>query len=204
MTKRLIIATGNPGKAREFRALLGSDIEVQTLADYPDLVMPPEVGETFAVNAAEKARYVMNILGQPTLADDSGLAVDALDGAPGVRSARYAPGTDRDRYLALLDALKDVPIPQRSARFICSMAFATPEHAPIVVEGRCEGRIGNEPRGEGGFGYDPVFLPNGRDSTMAMLTMTEKSAISHRGNAVKKIIEPLGRYFSLELGLRKP
>jgi XTP/dITP diphosphohydrolase len=204
MPKRLIIATGNEGKSREFRALLGETIEVQTLADFPELVMPPETGLSFKANAAAKARFVMEKLGLPTLADDSGLVVDALNGAPGVRSARYAPGSDKDRYVALLAALRGVPSNQRSARFVCAMAFFAPGQDPAEAEGRCEGQITTEASGEEGFGYDPIFRPEGRDLTMAALSMEEKSAISHRGNAVKKILVSLQSYFSLELGLRKP
>jgi len=203
MKPKLIIATGNAGKAKEFRALLGQEIEVLTLADFPKIVMPPEDAETFSENALAKAKFVAETVGLPTLADDSGLVVDALDGAPGVRSARYVEGTDQDRYLALLDAMKDVAKDRRSARFVCAMAFVAIDGTSKSVEGTCEGHIVETPEGKNGFGYDPIFRPEGRDSTMATLTMDQKSSISHRGNATKKMLDVLETHFSLELGLRK-
>lgn len=201
---RLIIATGNPGKAREFRALLGDQIQVETLADHPELTMPPESGETFEDNALVKARFVMDALHLPTLADDSGLVVDALDGAPGVHSARYIEGSDRDRYLALLQALEGIEAPQRTARFVCAMAFVVPDGQAIAVEGRCEGAILTAPSGEGGFGYDPIFQAENANCAMAELSLQAKSAISHRGEAVQSILPHLQGYFSLELGFTKP
>ncbi|MEE2903080.1 MAG: non-canonical purine NTP pyrophosphatase, partial [Myxococcota bacterium] len=134
MKPKLIIATGNPGKAKEFRALLGQEIEILTLADFPNIVMPPEDAETFVGNALIKAKFVAETLNVPTLADDSGLVVDALDGAPGVRSARYVEGTDQDRYLALLEAIQDVAKDRRSARFVCAMAFVATDGTSEVVE----------------------------------------------------------------------
>jgi XTP/dITP diphosphohydrolase len=130
------------------------------------------------------------------LADDSGLSVDALEGAPGVYSARYAPGTDADRVRKLLGALTGVPAEKRSARFVCAMAFAVPGLKTTLVEGTCEGSIGHDPRGENGFGYDPVFLVGGGPKTMAELTMSEKNAISHRGQALRMIAPTLARHFA--------
>lgn len=176
---QLFFATGNAGKAREIRSLLPG-VEVLTLAERP-LAMPEETGETFEANAVLKAEAAATTLGIPAIADDSGLEVDALGGAPGVRSARYAPGTDADRYRALLSALDGRA--DRAARFVCAMALARPGHRTITVRGTCEGRIGEAPRGEGGFGYDPVFvLEDGR--TMAELSREEKNARSHRGAAL--------------------
>lgn len=191
----LILATGNPGKAREVQALL-PDVEVETLADHPEVVMPPEDGETFAENAQAKAEHVARVLGVPALADDSGLVVDALGGAPGVRSARYAEGSDRDRCAALLAALADVPDGARAARFACAMAFARPGAPTELTEGTCEGEIGRALVGEGGFGYDPLFIVEGAGGrTMAEHAAAEKNAISHRGRALAAMRPHLDRHF---------
>lgn len=193
--KRLVVATQNEGKAVELRAAL-TGVEVQTLADHPSIVMPEETGETFEANASAKAEHVAKVLGVPALADDSGLVVDALDGAPGVRSARYAPGSDRDRYEKLLAAMTGIE--DRAARFVCAMALAIPGAPTMVVRATSEGRIGFAPRGEGGFGYDPVFEVEGDDRTMAQLTVAEKNALSHRGRALAKMRPHLAANFSLE------
>lgn len=179
---KLFLATANPGKAREFRALL-PQVEVVTLAEHP-LEMPDETDPTFEGNAASKAEHIVRSLGLAAIADDSGLEVDALGGAPGVRSARYAPGTDEDRYLKLIEAMKGQA--DRTARFVCAMALAQPGAETVVVRGTCEGHIAEAPSGEGGFGYDPVFLVEpGR--TMATLSREEKNAVSHRAAALKHI-----------------
>ena len=196
MTRRLILATANPGKAVEVRAALPG-VTVETLADHPSLSSPVEDGATFIDNARIKAAAAAQALGVPALADDSGLAVDALGGAPGVISARYAEGTDEDRYRKLLDELKDIPDEQRTARFVCAMAFVRPGEPAVFTEGHCEGRIRRAPVGEGGFGYDPVFaLPD--DRTMAQLTMAEKNAISHRGRALRALLPILELHFGLK------
>jgi len=139
---------------------------------------------------------VARLLGVPALADDSGLEVDALGGAPGVRSARYAEGSDRDRWEKLLAALEDVPQERRQARFVCAMALAAPGRETVVVRGTCEGEILRAPSGEGGFGYDPVFLPRGQSRTMAELHRDEKGAISHRGRALRAIEAQLAALFA--------
>ena len=192
---RLVLATANDGKAKEIRAALPHVI-VETLKDHAQLSSPVEDGATFIDNARIKAEYVCRSLGVPALADDSGLAVDALDGAPGVLSARYAEGSDEDRYRRLLTALQDVPDPKRTARFVCAMAFIRPDQPAVFTEGTCEGRILTAPQGAGGFGYDPVFgLPDGR--TMAELEMSEKNAISHRGRALRALMPMLEAHFGL-------
>jgi XTP/dITP diphosphohydrolase len=198
MSSTLVVATANEGKAVEIRRFLGeASIEVHTLVQYPDIVMPEEVGDTFAENARLKAEHVRRELNVAALADDSGLVVDALGGAPGVRSARYAPGDDAARYVKLLCELEDVPEEARQARFVCAMAFAPPTGELICVEGRTEGRIALAPRGTGGFGYDPVFLlPDGR--TMAELCIEEKNRISHRGRALFAMRPHFLAHFSLE------
>jgi len=191
----LVVATQNPGKAREIREAL-PNVEVRVLSDFPALTLPEEFGETFMENARLKASFVADALdAAAVLADDSGLEVDALGGAPGVRSARWVAGTDDDRIEALLTALENVHAEDRTARFVCAMTFCG-FGSPVGVEGVCEGRIARDRRGNGGFGYDPVFrLPDGR--TMAELTPAEKLKVSHRGRALRKIIPLLEAHFAL-------
>jgi XTP/dITP diphosphohydrolase len=188
--KTLVVATHNKGKAAEIRGALEGRAKVETLADHPEIEMPPEDEPTFEGNARVKALHVMQALGVPVLADDSGLAVDALGGEPGVRSARYAPGSDADRIAKLIAAIDAVPYERRTARFVCAMVLAAPGAEPIAREGTCEGRIGREPRGAQGFGYDPVFvLEDGR--TMAELQLAEKNRVSHRGRALEAMLPEL-------------
>jgi XTP/dITP diphosphohydrolase len=177
---RLVLASRNPHKLRELEPLLAPH-ELEPLPD--DVALPPEDGETFAENALGKARAAAEATGRPAVADDSGIAADALGGAPGVRSARYAgEGASDEENLAKL--LREAPAGSGLA-YVCALAFVDPaagtEH---VVEGRCEGTLAAEPRGSGGFGYDPAFVPvQWPDRTMAELTPAEKDAISHRGRA---------------------
>jgi len=153
----------------------------------------PEDGDTYADNACQKGRAYASASGLLTLADDSGLEVDALDGAPGIRSARYTPGYDADRVAALLAQLRDVPWEQRTARFRCVVLIATPSGEIHSAEGVCEGLISFEPAGQEGFGYDPVFyLPN-YSCTMAQLPQAEKNRISHRARAVEAALPVLRR-----------
>ncbi len=185
---RLLVATKNPGKLREYQTLLADlPVEWVSLQDVGlASIQIPETGVTFAENACLKATAYARASGLMTLADDSGLEVDALGGEPGVRSARYAGprASDEDRYRKLLAALGDTPVERRTARFRCVVAMATPEGAVETAEGVCEGRIGFEPRGNNGFGYDPVFILADRDATMAELSAAEKNAISHRSRAL--------------------
>ena len=186
---KLLIATRNPGKAREYRELLCS-LPLQVISsDEAGLdLQVEETGQTFPENALLKARRYAEASGMLTLADDSGLEVDALGGAPGVWSARYAgPGAgDADRYQKLLNALAGVPDGRRTARFRCVVALAWPDGAIRTAEGRCEGQIGWAPRGEHGFGYDPVFIVDGLGGqTMAELPPEIKNRISHRARAVQ-------------------
>jgi XTP/dITP diphosphohydrolase len=185
-----LVGTQNPGKQREYHDLL-ADLPVRWvgpadvgLADFD----PDESGTTFEDNARLKALAYVQAAGLPTLADDSGLVVDTLDGAPGIRSSRYAgPGaSDADRYRKLLRALDGVPDSLRTARFVCVAALAMPGGVLYTAQGTVEGRIGHEPRGTEGFGYDPVFvLPDGRH--LAELPAAEKHAISHRGRALRAL-----------------
>jgi XTP/dITP diphosphohydrolase len=188
---RILVASGNRKKAAEIAAILGAGggaapLEVLTLADFPALEMPEETGATFLENARIKARAGAAASGLPTLGEDSGLRVDALAGAPGVLSARYAEGDDAARWGKLLEALRGVPAGRRTARYRCAAVFALPDGREEWVEGSCEGEIAFAPRGTGGFGYDPVFLrPDGR--TMAELAPAEKDAVSHRGKALRAL-----------------
>ncbi len=168
--------------------LAGLDLRVVTLADVAPELDIPEHGETFMDNARHKALTAARETGLLTLADDSGLAVDALHGAPGVHSKRFAE-TDAARIAKLLDRLADVPDAHRTARFHSAMAIATPEGVVAEIEETVEGRIIHAPRGTQGFGYDPIFLPEGFDRTMAELSMEEKNAISHRGKAFRRAVE---------------
>jgi XTP/dITP diphosphohydrolase len=195
---KLVFATRNPGKLRELRQLIGADaLEVLSLDDLPDVPDIEETGETFAENAILKAREVTERTGFPALADDSGLEVDALDGAPGVRSARYAgPGADdAARIELLLRNLEGVAPEQRTARFRCVMALTDPWQPGQVklTEGTCEGLILSDRRGSGGFGYDPVFYVPELGKTFAQAQPDEKNRLSHRGRALRQMAGHLRR-----------
>jgi XTP/dITP diphosphohydrolase len=185
---RLVLATRNAHKAREFSGLLAPH-EVDVLP--AQVTLPPETGETFEENALAKARAAAAALGRPAIADDSGIAAEALGGAPGVRSARYA-GEDATDAENLAKLLREAP-PGSPLAYVCALAYVEPGGAEHVVVGRCTGRLAEAPRGEGGFGYDPAFLPDdtadGR--TMAELTPAEKDAISHRGRAARALLRRL-------------
>lgn len=185
MTDRLLVATQNRHKAIEIADLLaGADIAVVTLADVaPDLDVE-ETGATFVANARLKAAQAAEATGLLTLADDSGLAVDALGGEPGVYSKRFAP-TDEERVAKLLELMREVPDDRRTARFHCAVVIAEPDGEVREVEETVEGTITRAPRGHNGFGYDPIFQPAGDTRTMAELTLSEKNAISHRGKAFR-------------------
>ncbi|MBN2390463.1 MAG: RdgB/HAM1 family non-canonical purine NTP pyrophosphatase [Anaerolineae bacterium] len=195
---QLLLATHNRGKRREWMALLdGLDVELLLPDDLGLTGDIEETGETYTENALIKARALAAASGLPTLADDSGLEVDALEGAPGMRSARYHLGTDEVRYRALLKALDGIPEAQRGARFRCIAALVLPGEADgareYITEGVCEGVIGFAPGGEGGFGYDPVFYLPERDCTMAELPAEEKNRISHRARAAQAMRPTLER-----------
>ena len=188
----LLVATQNPGKVREFRLLL-APLEA-TICFPSDLglnIDVPEDGDTYTDNAGQKALAYAQASGLLTLADDSGLEVDALDGAPGVHSARYALGHDADRVAALLAHLKDTPPAQRTARFRCVVVVASPDGEVLGAEGVCEGQITSEPAGQGGFGYDPVFFLPEYGCTMAQLSQEEKNRISHRARAIEAALPKL-------------
>jgi XTP/dITP diphosphohydrolase len=185
---KLVLATLNPGKAREFTLLLGDvPFEVVLLAAFPGARLPAEGESSYAANALDKARAAAAITGAVALADDSGLEVDALGGAPGVGSARYGgPGaTDADRCALLIRALNGVPAEARGARFRCVIALADPGGHERVVEGVVEGKIALAPRGTGGFGYDPLFVYPPLGQTFAELPAEVKNRVSHRARAVQ-------------------
>lgn len=188
--KTIVIATGNVGKAKEFAALFGAGgYEIKTLKDFPDLPDVAETGTTFEANARLKAETISQLIQQPVLADDSGLCVDALSGMPGVYSARFAgeQKSDAANNAKLLHELYDVPDEKRGAHFHCTLVFAAPQKDSLVVSGDWYGRIGRIPRGDYGFGYDPLFIPDGMEKTSAELLPAEKNHLSHRGQAMAKL-----------------
>jgi XTP/dITP diphosphohydrolase len=187
---RLVLATRNPHKLRELTPLLAPH-ELELLPD--EVELPPETGDTFEDNALDKARAAAAATGRPAVADDSGIAAAALGGAPGVRSARYA-GEGASDEANLQKLLDEVPVGgDTRVEYVCALAFVDPAGDEQVVEGRCAGRLTHEPRGSGGFGYDPAVVPDdpGDGRTMAELEPVEKDAISHRGRAARALLERL-------------
>ena len=201
--KRVVLATRNLGKVEEFERMLfaaSMNINVLGLRDFPDMPDVEETGTTFAENALLKAHQISKYTGLPALADDSGLSVDALGGAPGIYSARWAGshGDDKANLQKVLSQMKELGNPPRGARFTCAIAlvlpteYLTPEHE-ILREGVIEGELVLEPRGTYGFGYDPIFQPFGYEETTAELSPEVKDKISHRGQALKAILPELIR-----------
>lgn len=199
--RRIVLATRNPGKAAELARMLADlPVEVRTLLDYPELLDLPEEGATYEANARSKALAVAQGVGEIALADDSGLEVDYLEGQPGVYSARFLgkQATDEDRNREILRRLEGVPPENRTARYRAVVALAFPDGRVYTFEGTCEGAIAMQPRGTGGFGYDPIFYLPDLDRTVAELTPQEKDLVSHRGQAVRK-----AREFLLERAWRE-
>jgi XTP/dITP diphosphohydrolase len=195
--KQLLIATGNEHKLNEFRTLLADlPVELVGLRDVGITDDVAETGDTFEANARLKADAYCRQSGLPTLADDSGLVVDALGGAPGVYSARYGGVKGAAQLVLVLEQLRDVPPNQRTARFVCVLALAMPGTVTTVVHGTVEGVIGDEPRGTHGFGYDPIFVLPERNVTMAELLPENKNRISHRGRAVAAMRPLLRTHFA--------
>lgn len=192
---KLVLASGNPGKLRELDALLGPHGFELVAQSALGIESPPETGATFEENALLKARHAARHSGLAALADDSGIEVDALGGRPGVHSARYAGegATDQENLEKLLHELRGVPAERRTARYRCVIVLVrhAQDSAPIIARGTWEGRILEAPRGSGGFGYDPIFLPEGLDRTAAELSPAEKNAISHRGLALAALLTEL-------------
>lgn len=195
MVKRLVLASANPGKLRELERLLADhDIEVLAQSAF-DTSSIEETGASFVENAILKARNAAQASGLPAIGDDSGIVVDALDGAPGIYSARYSgpDASDEQNVARLLNAMREVPEGERGARFVCLMVYlAHPlDPCPLVGEGSWRGRIADAPRGEGGFGYDPVFFVEELGCTAAELEPAKKSAVSHRAKAMQALLERL-------------
>lgn len=193
---RVVLATANAGKVVEMRRLLAAQapyVEVLGLADVQAYEPGPETGATFAANALAKALEAVEATGLPAVADDSGLTVDALNGMPGVLSARWAGrhGDDRANLELVLGQLADVPDERRGAGFVCAAAYALPDGRSEVVHGEVRGTLLRAPRGTGGFGYDPIFLPEGMALTSAELSPQDKDRISHRGQALRLLVPRL-------------
>ena len=188
---KLVLATKNSGKVVEFRRILeefgAEDLEVVGLDQFPEIGDIEETGSTFEENSLLKARTISKLTGLPALADDSGICVDALDGAPGLYSARYSGDGDAANNEKLLNELADVPDEKRTAYFICVAAFVRPDGFERVEEGRFYGKILHQAIGSGGFGYDPLFQPEGMNCSSAELSAEQKDAISHRGKAMRAI-----------------
>jgi XTP/dITP diphosphohydrolase len=204
MKRRILLASTNPGKLTELSTMIGigsNTLEWVCLADYPGIPEIEEDGTSFAENARKKALGYANLTGLWTLADDSGLVIDALDGGPGIYSARYAanecPSQNRDdldiaNYRKVLTNLKNVPDPDRTARFVCALCLASPDTILLETEGAVEGVINHSPAGDNGFGYDPIFYIPSLEKTAAQLTHKEKNLISHRGHAIETLKPLLG------------
>jgi XTP/dITP diphosphohydrolase len=193
MSHKLVLATRNQGKITEFRRILDAlapgAIELIGVDQFPDLVDVDETGSTFEENSLLKARYTCKATGLPAIADDSGLCVDALNGDPGIFSARWAGthGNDQANLEKVLDQLKDVPDEKRTARFMCVASLVLPDGREQVAEGRFEGHILHAPVGENGFGYDPIFQPLGLSISSAQMSAEEKDLVSHRGKSLRSI-----------------
>lgn len=187
---KIIVATRNAGKVNEFKEMLGRlGYDVESLLDYETAPETDETGSTFEENAELKSREAAAYFGHAVLSDDSGLEVDALDGAPGVYSARFAgeDKSDEANNTLLLEKLADVPTEKRTARFVCALSLAKPSGETLTVRGTMEGMIGFERKGTNGFGYDPLFIIPSLNQTAAELTKSEKASISHRGQALRKL-----------------
>ncbi len=194
MRRRILVASTNPGKIVELRAMLGDDVEWVSLSDFPNIPDIEEDGQTFAENARKKAVGYAKATRLWTIADDSGLVIDALGGRPGVNSARFSGEKGKNRRLLdhnnmvkVLKLLEGVPEEKRAARFICHLCLASPEKILIETEGKLEGFVSEKEMGENGFGYDPIFFVPQLGKTVAQLSREEKNAISHRGGATQKL-----------------
>ena len=194
MKRKILVATTNPGKIAELRAMLDANVKWLSLDDFKRVAEVEEDGLTFVENACKKAVGYAKATGLWTLADDSGLVIDALEGGPGIESARFCGEKGEDRKLIdrrntakVLRLLEGVPAEKRTARFVCSLCLASPEEILIETQGTLEGFIAEKEVGENGFGYDPIFFVPHLKKTVAQLTTEEKNAISHRGNAIRKL-----------------
>jgi XTP/dITP diphosphohydrolase len=196
MPDKILIATTNQGKVQEFKELVKElPVAFSSLLELSGIPEVVEDGATFEENALKKARLIAQSTGMVTLADDSGLCIDALGGRPGVHSARYAGenASDEEKYRLVLEEMLGVPDSERTARFICALALVDPENNEELFRGVCEGRITHEPRGTAGFGYDPIFYFEEAGCTFAEMTRESKNAVSHRGIALRQFAEFLRR-----------
>ncbi|HEG44468.1 hypothetical protein LCGC14_2670440 [marine sediment metagenome] len=202
MKRKILVATTNPGKMAELSAMLDADVQWVSLADFPDVPEVKEDGETFAENARKKASGYAHATGLWTIADDSGLVIDALNGAPGIHSARFSGDkpdkADRtlidDRNIEkVLKLMKDTPTENRTARFVCSLCAASPEEILIETTGTFEGQIATEKQGHNGFGYDPIFYIPHLAKTVAQIDANEKNKISHRAKAITQLKPQLAK-----------
>jgi XTP/dITP diphosphohydrolase len=196
MSQKLVIASRNDHKIEEMRRILeqaGFDWELVGTAEFPGLPDIEETGTTFAANAMLKARGVSEFTGLPAIGDDSGLCVDALNGMPGILSARWSGthGNDQANLELVLAQISDVPSDRRSASFVCAAAYVHPDGTEFVVEGEMNGSLITAPLGDHGFGYDPIFVPRGHNVTSAQMSSEEKDAISHRGKALAALVASL-------------
>jgi XTP/dITP diphosphohydrolase len=196
MTQKLVIASRNDHKIQEMRRILeqaGLDMELVGTAEFPDLPDVEETGSTFAANAMLKARAVSEFTGLPAVGDDSGLCVDALNGMPGILSARWSGthGNDQANLELLLTQISQVPSDRRGASFICAAAYVHPDGTEFVVEGQMSGTLIDAPVGTNGFGYDPIFVPQGHQITSAQMSAELKDSISHRGKALTALVDQL-------------
>ena len=196
MTQKLVIASRNNHKIQEMRRILeqaGLDIELVGTAEFPELPDVEETGSTFATNAMLKARAVSEFTGLPAVGDDSGLCVDALNGMPGILSARWSGthGNDQANLALLLAQISQVPTDRRGASFICAAAYVHPDGTEFVVEGQMSGTLIDAPVGTNGFGYDPIFVPQGHQITSAQMSAELKDSISHRGKALAALADQL-------------
>jgi XTP/dITP diphosphohydrolase len=197
--KEIVVATKNKGKAREFEKLFSTHgFQVKTLLDYPEIDEVEETGTTFEENAVLKAEAVSKQLNRAVIADDSGLIVDALEGRPGIYSARYAgeEKSDEANMEKVLNELNHIPDEKRTARFYCALAVAQPSQSTYTVFGTCEGEILKDKRGTNGFGYDPIFYVYEKKRAMAELSSEEKNSISHRAKALEKLGQAIDSIFS--------
>ncbi len=192
--RKILVASTNPGKIGELRAMLDADVQWLGLSDFPDIAEIEEDGLTFAENARKKAIGYAKSTGLLTIADDSGLEVDALGGAPGIKTARFSAAKgenrkliDRQNIAKVLKLLEGVPREKRTARFVCYLCLASPERTLIETQGTVEGLIAEKEIGENGFGYDPIFFVPHLNKTVGQLTFEEKNTISHRGKAIRKL-----------------
>ncbi len=194
MIKEVVIASRNKGKIAEFSLLLSElGIKIRSMDEFKDIPDVVENGETFEENAIKKAEQICNIINLPVIADDSGLMVDILDGEPGIYSARYAGAdkNDNKNNEKLLESLRGIGLDKRTARFVCVMVLAIPDKNMIITKGICEGLIGFNLKGSGGFGYDPLFYLPEYDKTMAEISMDLKNSISHRSKALQGLVDTL-------------